>query len=252
MPCLGALAKHTAPPSVGDQYLERTTVWSFPDRGCWNGHNGGYRGNWSPHVPRNLILRYTRPGDVVLDPMCGGGTTLVEAQSLGRIAIGLDVNPSAVARAQISLAEVTLDPTCVKLGDARTLEGVEPASVDLVALHPPYANIIRYSSDTPGDLSCLTVPTFLSEMQRVAHACFRVLRPGGHLALLIGDTRRKGDIVPLSFRLLSAFLEADFVLQDHAIKIQHNTTSSRIGWKGRYPFLLLAHENLFIFRKGLG
>lgn len=37
--------------------LERTTVWSFPDRGDWATHKGNYRANWSPYIPRNLILR---------------------------------------------------------------------------------------------------------------------------------------------------------------------------------------------------
>ena len=58
---------------------EQTTIWSFPDRGKWATHSGGYRGNWSPYVPRNLILRYSKPGDWVLDQFSGICTTLVEA-----------------------------------------------------------------------------------------------------------------------------------------------------------------------------
>jgi hypothetical protein len=62
---------------------ETTTVWSFPDRGDWATHVGNYRGNWSPYIPRNLILRYTQPGELVLDQMMGSGTTLVECKLLG-------------------------------------------------------------------------------------------------------------------------------------------------------------------------
>lgn len=43
-----------------------TSVWDFPERGSWATHSGGYRGNWSPYVPRNLIMRYSSEGDVVL------------------------------------------------------------------------------------------------------------------------------------------------------------------------------------------
>jgi len=50
-----------------DYVLERETVWSFPDRGDWATHVGDYRGNWSPYISRNLILKYTNPGDQVLD-----------------------------------------------------------------------------------------------------------------------------------------------------------------------------------------
>lgn len=63
---------------------EQTTIWSFPDRGKWATHSGRYRGNWSPYVPRNLILRYSKPGDWILDQFLGSGTTLVEAKLLNR------------------------------------------------------------------------------------------------------------------------------------------------------------------------
>ncbi|MFZ3384825.1 MAG: DNA methyltransferase, partial [Candidatus Methanoperedens sp.] len=55
-----------------------------------------YRGNWSPYIPRNLILRYTAPEDMVLDKMIGSGTTLVECKLLGRRAVGVDINLGAV------------------------------------------------------------------------------------------------------------------------------------------------------------
>ena len=75
---------------------EEFTVWSFPNRGDWATHTGNYRGNWSPYIPRNLVTKYTRPGDTVLDQMCGSGTTLVECKLLGRNSIGVDINPDAI------------------------------------------------------------------------------------------------------------------------------------------------------------
>ncbi|MFN3135595.1 MAG: site-specific DNA-methyltransferase, partial [Candidatus Kryptonium sp.] len=44
---------------------ERTTVWSFKQRGDWATHSGEYRGNWSPYIPRNVILKYSKPGELV-------------------------------------------------------------------------------------------------------------------------------------------------------------------------------------------
>ena len=55
---------------------DTTTVWSFPDRGDRATHVGNYRGNWSQYIPRNLILRYTAPGDLVLDQMAGWVITI--------------------------------------------------------------------------------------------------------------------------------------------------------------------------------
>ena len=82
---------------------EQTTVWSFPDRGKWATHSGRYRGNWSPYIPRNLILRYSKPGDWILDQFLGSGTTLVEAKLLNRNAIGIDINPQSVALSEANL-----------------------------------------------------------------------------------------------------------------------------------------------------
>ena len=80
--------------------LETNTVWAFPDRGKWATHDAKYRGNWSPYIPRNVILRYSQEGDTVLDPFVGGGTTAVEAKLTNRNFIGFDINPAAVERSR--------------------------------------------------------------------------------------------------------------------------------------------------------
>ncbi|MDT8402847.1 MAG: DNA methyltransferase, partial [Bacteroidales bacterium] len=74
-------------------------------------HKGNYRGNWSPYIPRNLILRYTDTNDTVLDQMAGSGTTLVECRLLQRNAIGIDINPGAVmvARNRLDFSYTPLD-----------------------------------------------------------------------------------------------------------------------------------------------
>ena len=84
---------------------------SLPGRGDWATHIGNYRGNWSPYIPRNLILRYTAPGELVLDQMMGSGTTLVECRLLGRRGVGMDINPDAVivARNRLDFSYSPLD-----------------------------------------------------------------------------------------------------------------------------------------------
>ena len=64
--------------------LEETTIWSFKERGSWASHKGDYRGNCPPQVPRNLIMKYTNEGDIVLDTFCGSGTTRIETKLLNR------------------------------------------------------------------------------------------------------------------------------------------------------------------------
>ncbi|MDW8105053.1 MAG: DNA methyltransferase [Armatimonadota bacterium] len=249
--------KSWAPPHFR---LETTTVWSFKQRGSWATHDGRYRGNWSPYIPRNLILRYTAPGDLVLDPFVGGGTTAVEAKLLGRRCIARDINPACV---QLTLENLRFTPPHtlfsetsiyepeVEVGDARSLQGISDNSVDLICAHPPYAGIISYTPSTEGDLSQLSVPEFLSEMNCVAAECYRVLKPGKKCAVLIGDTRQRKHVVPIGFKTIEVFLRAGFRLRELVIKRQHNCKTTGF-WSERsvqHNFLLLAHEYLPVFEK---
>ncbi|GCC11085.1 modification methylase DpnIIB [archaeon] len=238
---------------------ETTTVWSFPDRGDWATHRGNYRGNWSPYIPRNLVLCYTKPGDLVLDQMVGSGTTLVECKLLQRNAIGVDINPDAimVTRNRLDFLFKPLDERYEEpeiktfRGDARNLNLIEDESIDLIATHPPYAGIIAYSKNrVEGDLSSLNIKEFTEEMKKVAEECFRVLKPGKHLAILIGDTRKHKHYIPINVRVFEAFLEAGFIIREDIIKIQWKMKTTRERWRGKkYDFLLIAHEHLFVFRK---
>ncbi len=242
-----------------DYKPETETVWSFPDRGDWATHSGNYRGNWSPYIPHNLIRRYTEPGDVVLDQMVGSGTTLIECKLLGRAGIGIDINRDAIMVARDRLffeytRPLEWPPECLittYVGDCRNLDKIADESIDLVATHPPYAGIIGYSNRrVPGDLSSLKLEDYLREMRVAAYEAFRVLKPGKHCAILIGDTRKRLHYVPISHRVLQVFLDAGFVLREDIIKLQWKTKTTRERWRGKeYPFYKIAHEHLFVFRK---
>lgn len=236
--------------------LEKTTVWSFENRGKWATHRGNYRANWAPEIPRNLILRYTSPGDQVLDQMVGSGTTLVECKLLGRNGIGVDINLDALMISWNRL-DFTYGDTNTKqklyLGDAHHLDLLDKESVDLVATHPPYANIVPFSKQLiEGDLSKVhSIDEFVAQMREVASESFRVLKSGKHCAILIGDTHRHKHYVPIAFRVMEAFLDAGFILREDVIKRQWHTQTMRGRWKESYKldFLLTYHEHLFIFRK---
>ncbi|AFG35767.1 MAG: methyltransferase domain-containing protein [Fervidobacterium sp.] len=234
---------------------EITTVWSFPERGKWSTHKGTYRGNFAPQVARNLLLRYTKEGDVILDPMMGSGTTLIEAKLLKRRAIGIDINPTSVELTKRNLSfncPNSYEPE-VFIGDARDLSFIEDETVDFVLLHPPYLNIIKYSEgNINGDLSNISdVKRFCTELEKVIIELFRVLKPGKFCSVLIGDTRKNGHYVPLSYYVLTLFLKNGFVLKEEIIKIQHNCTSTPY-WRKKVSennFYLIMHEHLFVFKK---
>ena len=232
--------------------LETNTIWAFPDRGKWATHDAKYRGNWSPYIPRNLILRYSAESDTVLDPFVGGGTTAVEARLTNRNFIGFDINPSAVelSRKKCEFEFDTTATTQIDVADARKLP-LKDNSVDLICAHPPYADIIHYSEDIDGDLSLLTTKDFLFEMGKVADEFYRVLKKNKFCAILMGDTRKKGMVQPLAFETMRIFELAGFKTKEIIIKEQHNCKATGY-WKTnsiKFNFLLLAHEYLFVFKK---
>ena len=237
-----------------DFELEMNTVWSFPKRGDWATHDAKWRGNWSPYIPRNILLRYSQESDWVLDQFAGGGTTLVEAKLLNRNIIGVDVNDVALERCRNKTDfefEEANGIVHIQKGDARNLDFIYDESIDLICTHPPYANIIEYSEDIEEDLSKLKVKEFLSEMVKVAQESYRVLKKGKFCAILMGDTRQKGYVIPMSFEVMKIFEAAGFKTKEIIIKEQHNCRATGF-WKTnsvKYNFLLLAHEYLFVFKK---
>ena len=175
-----------------DFELEMTTHWSFPQRGDWATHDAKWRGNWSPYIPRNIILRYSQEGDLVLDQFAGGGTTLVEAKLLNRDIIGVDVNDVALQRCREKTAfdyKTANGKVYIKKGDARKLDFLPDDSIDLICTHPPYANIIKYSDGIEEDLSQLKVKDFLKEMKKVATESYRILKKDKFCAVLMGDRK---------------------------------------------------------------
>jgi len=240
-----------------DFELENTSVWAFPTRGSWATHSGNYRGNWAPQIPRNIILRYSEPGDIVLDQMVGSGTTLVECVLTGRNGVGIDISSKAIEITRNNLEFDKDEKRKVKIktgiADARNLKFLKDNTIDLAVMHPPYANMIRYKKgEIKGDLSDISsIEKFCKEMGKVAKESYRVLKPDKYCAILIGDTRRKQHYVPLAFRVMREFLKAGFILKEDVIKEQFNCKGTGM-WTGsakKYNFLLIMHEHLFVFRK---
>jgi len=238
-----------------DFSLETTTVWSFKSRGSWATHNGNYRGNWSPYIPRNVILRFSKENELVLDCFCGAGTTGIECKLTNRNFIGIDINPKAIELAKeninFPIYKGNAPKIDFKIGDARDLSFIGNNTIDLICTHPPYANIIHYTDNQKQDLSFYAENEFLDKMFKVAKENYRVLKQGRYCAVLIGDMRENKNVIPLGFRLIDIYLKAGFSLKDIVIKRQHNCKTTGFWYKKsiKYNFLLLAHEYLAIFKK---
>jgi len=244
-----------------DFEMEGTTVWSYPRRGSWTTHKGNFRGNWPPQMVRSIIKRYSEPEEIILDQMVGSGTTLIECKLLGRNGIGIDINQKCImlTRDRLNFNYTCLDPVLPEtvqktyVGDARNLNLIDEESIDLIATHPPYANIIPYSKEkVDGNLSTVhSIDEYIEEMKKAAKESFRVLKPDKYCAILVGDTRRHKHYVPIAFRVMEAFLDEGFILKEDIIKRQWRCKATPFWLKRslKYNFLLIMHENLFVFRK---
>ena len=183
-------------------------------------------GKMLPALARRAIDAYSNPGDLVLDPMCGIGTTLVEAIHAGRRAVGVELEPrwAKLARANIEHAhdQGASSAAHVIEGDARQtprlLTDAQHRQVDLILTSPPYAcqvadvsteNLISHSgsirredtsnySPDRSNLGHARGDTYLAAMAEVYAACAAVLKPGGFLVLVTKDMRSGGALHNLS------------------------------------------------------
>ncbi|MDP2937138.1 MAG: DNA methyltransferase [Dehalococcoidia bacterium] len=249
--------------------LATRTVWDFPRRGDWAVHSGDYRGNWPPQIPRNLIERYTKRGDIVVDSFVGGGTTLIEAWLLGRPSIGLDISKLALQTTNAKLREmedlasrdgaITLDLACrpkviegsaLELSRLLTNHNVARGEVRLLCVHPPYLDSLAYTGRDSNDLALISDPeVFCARMRAFAREAMEVLSPGGICGVLIGDVRKRGKTVPLGMKTLQSFLDEHFEVDSIVVKTQHKDRSSEFYVARNIRGMLMAHEYLFILKK---
>lgn len=81
------------------------SLWILDKRDTSGAHLGWYWGNFVPQIPRQIMLRYTKRGDWVLDTFVGSGTTLIECKRLGRNGIGIELNPEVAEKARELIAK---------------------------------------------------------------------------------------------------------------------------------------------------
>jgi adenine-specific DNA-methyltransferase len=219
--------------------LQTTTLWYYPSQQFEGQPQGtpSFQGATPSYVVWNLLERYTREDDLVVDPFCGGGTTLDVARSLSRRALGYDVAP---VRPDVFRA------------DARSLP-LEDGVADFVFMDPPYSTHIDYSEDPRciGKLDAFG-PEYFEAMAAAFGEVDRVLRDRRYLALYVSDSFRKGQgFVGIGARLF-ALLEQRFRAVDHVAVVRGNRTLEKPAFHhaaAEGNFFLRGFNHLLIFKK---
>lgn len=234
--------------------LMTTTLWEYPSQhytsvsGKVMQGDKAYVGATPSWVIWQLLQRYTRENDLVLDPMCGSGTTLDVAHDLGRRALAFDLAPSRPD---------------IKQSDARDIP-VPPESVDFVFVDPPYSTHVDYSDnpDCIGKLDALQSggAEYYEAMELVIREINRVLKPRRYMALYVSDTFRKprgkgeeqtGGFAPIGFELF-AIMRKYFRPVDIIAVVRHNQKLGRGNWHKAAEegnFFLRGFNYLFIMKK---
>ena len=250
--------------------LQFFSIWDTPERDPFGWTVKSIHGNCPVDIPRQCIWRFSRKGEVVLDPFVGSGTTLVACARMRRIGIGIEINPNIAKIAMENLSYTTMDEELnewlrkqrVIVGDARDLKslGIEDESIDLVFAHPPYWNLIDYGAEygrVEGDLSVApTLEDFLRGMEECLKEIKRVLKPGRFLCILIGDAFLKGGkVVPLDYYITDLALKLGFEFYSKVIKYTRLATSRRncintMKYRSlRSNFFICIHDYVIMFRR---
>jgi len=240
------------------------SLWILNKRDSSGVHTAGYWGNFIPQIPNQMIKRYTKKGEWVLDTFAGCGTTLIEAQRLGRNSIGIELQEDVVETSNnlikcepnkfSTVSEVIVgDSTEIDYGTV--LEKYDLKTVQLLIMHPPYFDIIKFSKK-PQDLSnARSVDDFLGKMSRVVDHVSKFLDRGRYFALVIGDKYSKGEWIPLGFLTMEEIIKRGFILKSIIVKNFEETLGKRNQkelWRYRAlvgGFYIFKHEYIFLFKK---
>ncbi|MDA8282084.1 MAG: DNA methyltransferase [Actinomycetota bacterium] len=244
-------------------------------------------GKMLPELARRIVTEYSTPGQLVLDPLAGIGTTVVEAALLDRRAAGVELEHRWAALAKENLDHMLPGSRRrlaeVRVGDARRLPeilGDLTGTVDLIVTSPPYgcdagvidkpawlaggrlcpADTLNYSTDR-ANLGHARGTAYEKAMAEIYAACQAVLRPGGRLVVVTKNTRRKGRTLDLAGLTVALATAAGFTYLGHVIALHAairdgdlvarpsywQTTQIRHARSRGEPAHLVAHEDVTSF-----
>jgi len=241
------------------------SLWIFDKRDTSGAHLGWYWGNFIPQIPHQMMLRFTKRGEWVVDPFVGSGTTLIECRRLGRNGIGVELNEEVVVKAKeliekepnkFGVVSDIIVGDSSKVNFKEILKDKSVGKVQLLIMHPPYHDIIKFSEDQNDLSNAPTVEKFLEMFGRVIDKTYPILEKGRYLVVVIGDKYSKGEWIPLGFYVMNEVLKRGYKLKSIIVKNFEETRAKRNQkelWRYRAlvgGFYIFKHEYILLFEKG--
>lgn len=243
------------------------SLWLIPERKKVGKHKNFYHGNFVPQIPYQLIKRYTKTKDTVLELFSGSGTTLFECEELQRDYIGFDINNDITEYVTNCMHDCTAINYTIKNIDVTNIFELSNAIeewmsyhnkqfVDFMIAHPPYLDIIKFTDDRR-DLSSITdIELFLEKLTNAFRGTIKYLKKNGYFAIIAGDIYKNSEVIPLAFKIMDA-VKQNFNVKMKGIiikNIEGNRGKLRTEdiWKYRAlksDYFLFKHEYIFVFKK---
>ena len=243
--------------------LNMDSLWIIPERKKWWKHSNFYHWNFVPQIPEHFIKRYTKKWGWVFDPFLWSATTTIEAENLDRNIVWVDIQEDLIKRSNeliwdsIKKYFIAWDSADIKTRNIIKwyLEAQWVEGFDLAILHPPYADIIKFS-DKKEDLSnCKTIDEFLDWFEKVLQNTYDLLKKWWYCVVVIWDKYQNSEWIPLGFKCMERWQKVWFKLKSIIVKnMEWNRWKLGTWWIWRYralssDYYLFKHEYILVFKK---
>lgn len=247
--------------------LNVDSLWIIDERDKSGKHANVYHGNFIPQIPNQLIRRYTKEKETVMELFSGGGTTLFECESLNRNYIGYDINKQIINYVKGKMANCNNIDYAIcdcDVTDAESFSqiteqefqrrGIEKA--DFLICHPPYLDIVKFTQDKRDLSQIYKLDLFLEKFLEAMKNGLRYLKRGKYFAVVAGDVYKQSEVVPLAFHIMNT-IKQNFDVKMKGIIIKNiEGNKGKLGvqdiWKYRAlqsDYFLFKHEYIFVFKK---
>lgn len=249
-----------------DSDINVDSLWLIQERDKTGKHTNAYHGNFIPQIPYQLLKRYTKENDIVLDLFMGSGTTLFECETLSRRFIGFDINEEIIKTVEKKMQESTIpfvikkcdvtNPESFELNLKESFDLLQGDGLDFFIAHPPYMDIIKFTNLQEDLSQILELPVFLERCSLSIKNAFKHLKNNKYFAVIMGDVYKNSEVIPLSFYIMYSIKKSMNVKLKGIIIKNIAGNRGKLGcqniWKYRAlksDYYLFKHEYIFVFKK---